>query len=409
MDRAELGNSQSVGKLFLMRFYLFLSILWLSTWHFVNAQDTTLQQNPWQVKLLFVGDIMGHGTQIAAAEVEKNKLYDYAPCFEYVSPILQQADLAIGNLELTLPGKPPYQGYPLFRSPKDLALALRYAGFDFLLTANNHSNDSGLEGVLNTITTLEAYGFYQTGTFKNQEARDAFYPLIIYKNNFRLAFLNYTYDTNGIPTRAPSIVNEIKEAQIEKDMAVARQLQPDAIIVVMHWGDEYQLQENAKQRALAQKLSDWGADLIIGAHPHVVQPIKTITTQWADSTAKIVPIAYSLGNFISGQVKLHTDGGLMLEITLQKDPASGKVQIQTPQYLPVWRWVQRHADGKKTYRAVPIAPFETDASAIGMNATDHAAMLRYARATRKNLEKSQATERKLSLDELKLPLVNSSN
>lgn len=372
-----------------------------------SAQDS-LRTNPWQLKLLFVGDIMGHGSQIQAAAIGKNQ-YDYNPCFEYIAPILQQADLAIGNLELTLPGKPPYQGYPQFRTPKALAPALRNAGFDLLVTSNNHSNDAGLEGVLNTISTLEEYGFYQTGTFKNQETRDAFYPLLVYKNNFRLAFLNYTYGTNDIPTQKPSIVNEINEIQIEKDMAVARQLKPDAIIVIVHWGSEYQLQENAKQRALAQKLADWGADLIIGAHPHVVQPIKTITTILPDSTEKIVPIAYSLGNFISGQIKPNTDGGLMVEIMIQKDSITGEVLLAQPQYLPVWRWVQKHSDGKKTYRVVPISPFETDASFLKMNTTDHDALLRYARATRKNLEKSQAAERKITVDELNLTLPTSSN
>jgi poly-gamma-glutamate capsule biosynthesis protein CapA/YwtB (metallophosphatase superfamily) len=390
-----------------MRLFL-IALIHFWGFYIAYAQEDTLHNNPWQLNLLFVGDIMGHGSQIESAAIGKNQ-YDYSPCFEYIAPILKQADLAIGNLELTLPGKPPYQGYPMFRTPKDLALALRYAGFDFLLTANNHSNDGGLEGVVNTISTLEEYGFYQTGTFKNKEARDAFYPLLIYKNNFRLAFLNYTYDTNGLPTRAPSMVNEIKEDQIEKDMAVARKLKPDAIIVVMHWGDEYQLQENAKQRALAQKLADWGADLIIGAHPHVVQPIKTVHTLLPDSTEKMVPIAYSLGNFISGQVKLNTDGGLMVDINMLKDSTTGVVTIAQPTYMPVWRWVQKHADGKRTYRVIPVSPYEVDASLIKMNATDHAAMLRYARATRKNLEKSQATERKITLDELNLVLSNSSN
>lgn len=387
---------------------LLLSFLFVCcVWHFSYAQDT-ISSNPWQLKLLFVGDIMGHGPQITSAEVEKNKKYDYTPCFEFVAPILQQADLAIGNLELTLPGKPPYQGYPLFRSPKDLAPALRNAGFDLLVTANNHANDGALEGVLHTISTLEENGFYQTGTFKNKETRDAFYPLLIYKNNFRLAFLNYTYDTNGVPTRAPSIVNEIKEDQIEKDMAAARLLEPDAIIVVLHWGEEYQLQENAKQRALAQKLADWGADLIIGSHPHVVEPIKTVTTVLPDSSQKIIPVVYSLGNFISGQVKTNTDGGLMVEITLQKDPDSGKLQIQTPQYMPVWRWVQKKPNGKRIYRVVPISMYETDSSVLGMTATEHAAMLRFAKATRKNLEKSQATERMLTLNEPNLTVSNSS-
>lgn len=340
---------------------------------------------------------MGHSSQIESAAIETNKLYDYTPCFEYISPFLKQADLTIGNLELTFPSKPPYSGYPLFKSPKDLALALRHAGFNFLVTANNHSNDGGLDGLINTIKILDEYGFYHTGTFQNPQEREAFYPLIVYKNNFKLAFLNYTYDTNGVPTRAPSIVNEIKEDLIEADMAVARALQPDAIIVVMHWGEEYQLVESKKQRDLAQKLANWGADLIIGAHPHVVQPIKTITKTLPDSTIKTVPVVYSMGNFISGQIKTHTDGGIMVEIILQKGQADELLQIQTPRYVPLWRWREKTSTGKTIYRVVPISPYEADASKIGMNATDHAAMLRYARAVRKNLENAQAKESLLSL------------
>lgn len=377
---------------------LAIAILVVFGFQFTCAQQSADSSSS-QIRLLFVGDIMGHGSQIQSAYMGHNK-YDYSPCFEYIAPILKQADLAIGNLELTLPGQPPYQGYPEFRSPDTLAWALRMAGFDFLFTANNHSNDSGLEGVVNTITTLEKYGFYQTGTFKNKAARDAFYPLLIYKNGFRLAFLNYSYGTNGIPTTAPSIVNIINEKQMKEDMDIARQLQPNAIIVMLHWGQEYQLQENTTQRSIAQKLADWGADLIIGAHPHVVQPIRYLTTYLPDSTQKIVPVAYSLGNFISGQIKPNTDGGLVTEITLAIDSITNTLRVAQPTYMPVWRWVEKHPNGKKTYRVVPISAYESDGASIKMNATDHAAMLRFARATRKNLEKSFATERKITLDEL---------
>lgn len=340
---------------------------------------------------------MGHESQIKSTEIEKDKLYDYSPCFKYIAPILKDADLTIGNLELTFPGKPPYTGYPMFKSPEDLALALRHAGFNFLVTANNHSNDGWLNGVVNTINTLDEYSFYHTGTFKNADEREAFYPLIVYKGNFKLAFLNYTYDTNGVPTKPPSIVNEIREDLIEVDMAVARALEPDAIIVILHWGEEYQLIESKKQRDLAQKLADWGADLIVGAHPHVVQPIKTITTILPDSTGKFVPVAYSLGNFISGQVKANTDGGIILDVQLKKDIVNNILWIETPQYIPVWRWREKTAEGKQIYRVVPIAPYEEDASTINMSTADHAAMLRYARAVRKNLQHSAATERKVSL------------
>lgn len=111
-----------------------LLILFVFGAHLGGAQNDTISR----LKLVFAGDIMGHGPQITAATVEKDKVFDYTPCFQFVEPILKDADLAIGNLELTLPGKPPYTGYPTFRSPDDLALALRSAGFNFLVTSNNH-------------------------------------------------------------------------------------------------------------------------------------------------------------------------------------------------------------------------------------------------------------------------------
>lgn len=354
-----------------------------------------------RIKLVFVGDIMGHDSQIASAEIEKDLLYDYAPCFEYVEPILKDADLAIGNLEVTLPGKPPYKGYPRFRSPDDLALALRYAGFDMLVTANNHSNDAGKEGVLNTIAILDEYNFYHTGTFPNQQLRKAYYPLLVYKNGFRLVFLNYTYGTNGLPTAPPTVVNLIDETQIEADMSVARQLQGDAIIVIMHWGNEYQLNESKEQQALAQKLQNWGADLVIGAHPHVVQPVKKGKRTLADGRTKNTLVAYSLGNFISGQRRVNTDGGLMLEVELLKDRASQEVLINDHAYIPVWRYIQIGKDRKKTFRILPISAVEQDIdNTLQISAENRAAMKRFAKTTRDHLNRFDSKERKLSLQKI---------
>ena len=263
-----------------------------------------------EIKLIFAGDIMGHGPQIRSAQIVENIHYDYTDCFQHIKPIITQADLAIANLEVTLPGEPPYSGYPLFRSPDALAVALRQAGFHILLTANNHTNDGGKYGVLQTINTLYKHGLYQTGSFQSAAEREAYYPLIIYRKGFKLAFLNYTYSTNGIATKPPTIVNIIDETQMKKDFETARAMQPDFIISVMHWGAEYQQQPNQQQEQLAKKMINWGADLIIGAHPHVVQPIKLYTNNQNDT----IPVAYSLGNFISNQRRAQTDGGLLFEV-----------------------------------------------------------------------------------------------
>ncbi len=329
------------------------------------------------LRLIFAGDIMVHESQIHAAKTPESEGYDFSASFEYIQPVLQSADLAIGNLELTMPGEEPYLGYPMFRCPEELSMALRGAGFDLLMTANNHSNDSGADGVINTIDVLEESGFYHTGTFQNPEDKEASYPLIVYKKGFKLAFLNYTFGTNGNRTRPPSIVNAIDSAQISEDFRVARDLQADAIVVVMHWGLEYQLKENHEQQKIAKQLLREGADLIIGAHPHVVQPARWET---ADGNKEVL-VAYSLGNFISGQLKQHTDGGILVEVELTKK--NGHTTIEDASFIPVWRHIEKLPSGKRVYRTLPIAAFEEgDSGLIRLTDADRAAMSRYAEQTR---------------------------
>ncbi|MBX2894605.1 MAG: CapA family protein [Cyclobacteriaceae bacterium] len=268
------------------------------------AQDTT------RLSFVFVGDIMQHDSNIAAAYDPVSKRYDYSTCFEYVAPIIRTADLAIGNLELTLAGS-PYKGYPQFSAPDALAIELKRIGFDVLVTANNHSVDRRKKGVERTIRVLDSLGILHTGTFVDSTARASTYPLIIEKKGFRLSLLNYTYGTNGIPVTRPNIVNLIDTVQLKLDMAQARTQKTDAIIVFMHWGDEYQPLPNSTQKKLAKILFREGARLVIGAHPHVVQPM-----EWNKERDQL--IVYSLGNFISGQRPRYRDGGALLWVDLQK-------------------------------------------------------------------------------------------
>lgn len=385
--------------------FIFLFLL-LPSLHGQESLPDTLSLN-----LLFVGDVMGHDSQIKSAEVIKDSLYDYSPCFEYVKPIIKKADLAIGNLEVTLPGKPPYKGYPRFRTPNDLALALRHAGFDLMVTSNNHSNDAGANGVINTITTLNDYGFYHTGTFLSEEERDAFYPLIVYKNGFKLIFLNYTYGTNGLPTKKPTVVNLIDEDIIEEDMKIAKLLKPDAIIVIMHWGNEYQLIESSSQRKLNQKLFNWGANLVIGAHPHVVQPIKESWSKPKEGVKEKRLTAYSLGNFVSGQRRVNTDGGLILEVELKKDQTSNKTFIGRHHYIPVWRYIQKDKKGRQTFRILPISAFEKPDSnkVLYLSKTSRTAMAKFARTTRNHLKRFDSSERKITLQEISPPEKNTAS
>ena len=338
------------------------------------------------LRLIFAGDIMGHAPQIQSAEVVKHKKYNYAPCFQYIKPVLENADIAIGNLELTLPGKPPYTGYPMFRSPDDLAGALKDAGFDLLVTANNHSNDSHALGVTHTIDVLRHQGFLQTGTFKNQRDRDAFYPLMVYKNGFKIAIVNYTYDTNGVPTQAPTIVNLIDTVQMLADLREAVARKPHFIIAVMHWGVEYQLNENKDQQRLARFLVRNGADMVIGMHPHVVQPVKNERVKMPDGSVKEAVVVYSLGNFISNQTQPNTDGGILFQVDLLKKKGSPDVRVGKQSIIPVWRYIHKPAEGKATYYALPVHMLEQKPEYFkGMSAAARQKMLSFAEGVRKRL------------------------
>ena len=184
------------------------------------------------LRLLFVGDLMQHQGQINAARTSTG--YDYSTCFTYVKEEIGRADLAIANLEVTLGGK-PYKGYPAFSAPDEFLTAIHDAGFNVLVTANNHSLDRGKSGLERTIQLIDSLKIPHAGTYINTEERDKKYPLLLEKNGFRIALLNYTYGTNGIPVTPPNIVNYIDTTVIAKDIEESKAMKPDAIIACMHW------------------------------------------------------------------------------------------------------------------------------------------------------------------------------
>lgn len=266
-----------------------------------------------RITLLFVGDLMQHQAQIDAARTPQGT-YDYSPCFSLVKEQIAQADIAIGNLEVTLGGR-PYKGYPAFSAPDEYLKAIKDAGFDILLTANNHCLDRGKKGLERTLLMLDSLDIPHAGTYRDSADRRSSYPLIIEKKGFRIALLNYTYGTNGIPTTTPNIVNRIDKTVMQNDIRRAKTYRPDAIIACMHWGEEYQRLPNDEQRSLADWLLQQGVTHIIGSHPHVVQPMELRT----NGTQQHV-IAYSLGNFISNMSAPNTDGGLIFTLELEKYP-----------------------------------------------------------------------------------------
>lgn len=271
---------------------------------------------PQEVQLLFVGDAMQHQAQLdKAKEIGKGE-YDYTDCFTLIAPTIQEADYAVCNLEVPLGGGPTYTGYPAFSAPDSFAQALIDAGFDMLLTANNHCLDRGDKAASRTLDALDSLKVDHIGTFHSSSDRDSVAPLIKDINGFKIAFLNYTYGTNGIQPQGGIEVAMIDKDLIKKEINKAKEKGAEIIVVAVHWGIEYVLLENEVQRNLANYIVDCGADLIIGGHPHVIQPMEIVRNEKEN---KDVLIVYSLGNFISNMKTADTRGGALVWATLTRD------------------------------------------------------------------------------------------
>ena len=293
---------------------------------------------PERVSIIFAGDVMMHTPQIAKAK--RDNVYDFNPCFKYVKPLFERTDFVVANLETTLAETPPYSGYPSFRSPAQLALALADAGVDVAVTANNHSLDGGAKGVGYTIDILEQYGVKSTGTFRDSVDYKARNPLWLNKKGLKIALLAYTYGTNGVPVPNDVMVNLLDTVQIKRDIVACREAGADCTIAFLHWGVEYSQRVSREQRAIAKCLHNAGCQVVVGSHPHVVQGVEV---------SKREVTIYSLGNFVSNQRMRGSDGGIIAQLDIEK-------RIDGCQYwldiIPVW---VRHRD----YAVMPISAVDT--------------------------------------------------
>ena len=302
---------------------------------------------PDTLTLMFIGDVMSHMPQVTAAQMDDGS-YDYSPCYRFLAPYIASADICIANMEVPLAGE-PYTGYPQFSCPDAMMSQLFEAGVDVFLTANNHTCDKGATGIRRTIQVMDSLGIPHVGTYLDSVDFQQRNPLIVEKNGFRIAVLNYTYGTNGIPAPNPFIVNMLDSAEIARDIARARELKADYIVVMPHWGIEYERKQNKKQEAYASYMYECGADMVIGGHPHVVQPI-TLENKDQYGVAQRIT-AYSLGNFVSNQRKRYTDGGIIVKCQLVRD-TTGVIRITDYEYLPYWVY-KGTCFGKYQYYIVP--------------------------------------------------------
>lgn len=342
------------------------------------------------VTLLFTGDIMCHTRQLTAAFNDSTSGYDFDTVFKYISPLIREADIAVGNLEVTLGGK-PYTGYPAFSAPDALATACRDNGFDLLVTANNHSADRGSSGVRRTIAVLDSLGIKHTGTWKSKEARDTLSPELMESNGIRIAFLNSTYGTNGLTVSPPPLIDYIDTVRIAGDVAKSRDAGAGYVILFVHWGNEYDTLPSTFQKNTAAALFRAGVDMIVGSHPHVIQPM----TALADSTGLTQPVVWSLGNFISNQRSRRSDGGAMVRIELRK--INGKVYLAAGDYILTWVYAPE-VNGKREFYILPCSEYEDNSVLISKEA-DREAMKLFLTDARRLLNNSNVSFHELIMED----------
>lgn len=294
-----------------------------------DEEETTATQNT-KATIVAVGDNLIHNTLIAAGEMEDGTR-NYNSFYENIKQYIEPADLAIINQETMLGGDvKEYSGYPMFNTPWEVGEAAINAGFDVFTCATNHTMDVGSAGVEKECEFFAKHPeVLHTGTYANTED----YNKIAYKevNGIKFAFLNYTYGTNGIsvPNDKKYLVKMLTEENVRKDIPEARK-NADVVIVFPHWGTENSHDVSEQQKKYCKIFMELGVDIVIGTHPHVLQPVEWITD---DATGKKMLVYYSIGNFISHQVNLNQMCGGMAEITIEKK--NGEISITNAKLSPV--------------------------------------------------------------------------
>lgn len=329
------------------------------------------EPEPIEIQIAAVGDIMVHSTQITAQYDSKNEEYDFTNNFQFVKPYISNAHLALANLETTFAGEARgYSGYPEFNAPDYLADALKDTGFDVISTANNHSIDTGKEGLIRTVEVLQDRELEAVGTRKSEQ-QEGFLTKDV--EGIKVGISAYTYETprqgsyralNGIPMskELEKLVDSFCYENLEEDLLkmeqrVIKKKEQGAELIVfyLHWGTEYQREPNNYQKKIAQALHEYGVDIIFGSHPHVIQPMDIIESEQGDRQTLVV---YSMGNFLSNQRyetlgNRYTEDGIIYYVTVKKDLVSDQVTIEQVSYTPTW--VNRYRDQEKwTYEVLPL-------------------------------------------------------
>ncbi|MCD9021081.1 CapA family protein [Cohnella silvisoli] len=330
-----------------------------------------------EATLLAVGDVMAHMPQLPAYYNSASKRYSLSSWFTQVKPILRQGDWVIGNLETPIAGRDlKYSGFPRFNAPIELAEAVADVGIQLVSTANNHAMDRGFPGVARTLTNVRKAGLIPVGTSASAQEQQRI--VIEERNGIRMGFLAYTYGTNGIPVPANKAfaVNMIDVDVIKEDIARLRQAEADIVTVSLHFGVEYQRLPNKIQTGVVRELFKSGADIVLGSHPHVVQPYEEIdipASESHDGLAHRGIVIYSLGNFISNQKGNWKDVGLIFGVHLIKTHHSdGTSSTRWDKVTTEPTWVHiLWKNQKRYYTVIPLRSALANKNIPNLTAKDY--------------------------------------
>lgn len=340
-----------------------------------TTSTTELTRN---ITIAAVGDVLPHIGILSSARDANTGKYDFWPIFRPIAPYLANADYTVVNLETRLAGPSTgYTGYPMFNSPIELAQTLKKSGVDLCATANNHTMDRGWPGIVGTLDRLDQVGLAHVGTYRSMAEKRI--PLVVDINGIKVGFLNYATWLNGFDPpkdQAAYAINILDVDKVAAEAMLARTYGAEVVIAILHYGNQYERQPSADQIKVSQGTVDYdgllsrGVDVIIGAHPHMVQPIAH-SLQYAAWKANDTYVAYSLGNFVSAQRKRYTDSGLIAYVHIQKTGL--RVNVTGVSYLPVY--VQRSvAQYPVRYRILPVLPGLDPGSDVPISLADNQRM-----------------------------------
>lgn len=334
-----------------------------------NELTKPLPEPDVSVRIRATGDIMFHPSQLDGAYDYATNTYNFENSFKAIKSIIEEADIAIANFEGTTAGNEvyAYQGYPLFNAPDQVLDAIKDAGFDILSTANNHSLDTRKAGIIRTIEQIKARGMDPVGTYiEKPDTR----VLIKEVKGIKFAFMSYTEIVNGLesvlsPYDLDAMVNIFNESKMIEDILYAKEQKADVIIALLHWGDEYSRIQAQRQEILADMLFREGVDLILGSHPHVIQPTQTL-----EYGGKTKFVAYSMGNFLSNQrvetlvpygltehVSKYTEDGIIIDIVIEKKGTTKEISIKNINYIPLWVYKGIKENGAAEHVVYPIMDY----------------------------------------------------